>query len=99
MLTSVIAKMANVLRATVGAIAFLVTLRINVKGIDTSGVCASGDLLHPVPSWFARVDGVRLPTVTVLCTRRVTLAHNDSRVWRDLGEARLLVNKPGNQDR
>ena len=32
MLTSVIAKMANALRATVGAIAFLVTLRINVRG-------------------------------------------------------------------
>ena len=60
MLTSVIAKLANVLRATVGVIAFLFTLRINVKGMVTSGVCASGDLLHPVPGWFARVDGVRL---------------------------------------
>ena len=60
MLTSVISKLANVLRATVGVIAFLVTLRINVRGIDTSGVCASGDLLPHVPSGFVRVGDFRL---------------------------------------
>ena len=59
MRTNIIAKLAIALRATVGAIAFLLTLRINVTKVDTSGVCASGGLLHHVPCWFVYVDNVR----------------------------------------
>lgn len=93
MLTSVIAKLAIALRATVGAIAFLVTLRINVTGsthLDsalTVTFCTTslvGSYMWVILGWAACFEH----PVFTSHNRRV----QGSMVCRNSREARLLVN-------